>query len=136
MRPFFRFQTWRCGSCRRFHPISREPSRSGHFRLLLFHSMLLLHRHKASVRNKWAFCPANVQSDMSILVRERQRICTSYWFSHRNSSYNVRQDDVPVSDIAFRRTVAVATGVIYAGVISRLWWPSEARKELSSALSS
>ncbi|KAL5507641.1 hypothetical protein ACEPAH_7097 [Sanghuangporus vaninii] len=50
--------------------------------------------------------------------------------------YNVRQDDVPVTDIAFRRTVAVATGVIYAGVISRLWWPSEARRELSSALSS
>ncbi|KAL5523436.1 hypothetical protein ACEPAG_7609 [Sanghuangporus baumii] len=50
--------------------------------------------------------------------------------------YNVRQDDVPVTDIAFRRTAAVATGVIYAGVISRLWWPSEARRELSSALSS
>ncbi|KAL5528798.1 hypothetical protein ACEPAF_7935 [Sanghuangporus sanghuang] len=50
--------------------------------------------------------------------------------------YNVRQDDVPVTAIAFRRTVAVATGVIYAGVVSRLWWPSEARRELSSALSS
>lgn len=37
--------------------------------------------------------------------------------------------------MAFHRSVAVATGVLWALVVSRVWWPSEARRELSVGLS-
>lgn len=34
-----------------------------------------------------------------------------------------------------RRSIAVAIGVIWAVIISRVWWPAEARRELGVALS-
>ncbi|KAG6820973.1 hypothetical protein H0H93_008602 [Arthromyces matolae] len=43
--------------------------------------------------------------------------------------------DLPVADIALHRALAVTAGVIWAGFISRFWWPSEARRELGKALS-
>jgi len=39
-----------------------------------------------------------------------------------------------VGDIAFHRSVSVTVGVVWAALVSRLWWPSEARRELSKAL--
>ncbi|TFK44661.1 Fusaric acid resistance protein-like-domain-containing protein [Crucibulum laeve] len=48
--------------------------------------------------------------------------------------YNLRQKDVYVWDIAFHRAVAVTAGVLWAAVVSRFWWPAEARRELSRAL--
>lgn len=49
-------------------------------------------------------------------------------------SYNVRQADVSVIDIAFRRSTAVIAGVLWAAIVSRFWWPSEARGELGREL--
>lgn len=40
-----------------------------------------------------------------------------------------------VTTVAFHRATAVTAGVIWAGLVSRFWWPSEARRELSNALS-
>jgi len=48
--------------------------------------------------------------------------------------YNVRQLEGSVIDIAFHRSAAVTVGVLWAGFISRFWWPSEARRELSKQL--
>ncbi|KAG2074050.1 hypothetical protein BDR04DRAFT_1134000 [Suillus decipiens] len=49
-------------------------------------------------------------------------------------SYNARQTDVSVIDIAFHRSAAVIAGVLWAAIVSRFWWPSEARRELSREL--
>ncbi|KAF8269290.1 Fusaric acid resistance protein-like-domain-containing protein [Lactarius quietus] len=49
-------------------------------------------------------------------------------------SYNSRQMDISVVDIAFHRSTAVTVGVVWAGFVSRFWWPSEARRELSKQL--
>jgi len=39
-----------------------------------------------------------------------------------------------VLDIAYHRSTSVTVGVIWALIASRLWWPSEARRELSKGL--
>ncbi|KAG2154411.1 Fusaric acid resistance protein-like-domain-containing protein [Suillus bovinus] len=49
-------------------------------------------------------------------------------------SYNVRQAEVSVIDIAFYRSTAVTVGALWAAIVSRFWWPSEARRELSREL--
>jgi len=46
----------------------------------------------------------------------------------------VRQLEGSVVDIAFHRSAAVTVGVCWAGFVSRFWWPSEARRELSKRL--
>ncbi|KAI0058126.1 hypothetical protein BV25DRAFT_1811380 [Artomyces pyxidatus] len=48
--------------------------------------------------------------------------------------YNLRRTDVSVVNIAFHRSAAVTVGVVWAGFVSRFWWPSEARRELSKGL--
>ncbi|KAL1695057.1 hypothetical protein GGG16DRAFT_86754 [Schizophyllum commune] len=48
--------------------------------------------------------------------------------------YNTRDRHPSVVDVGLHRAMAVTGGVLWAGVISRLWWPSEARRELSHAL--
>ena len=50
-------------------------------------------------------------------------------------SYNVRDENLSVVDIAIGRSIAVAIGVIWAVIVSRVWWPAEARRELGVALS-
>lgn len=40
-------------------------------------------------------------------------------------SYNTRQKDISVVEIAFRRSLAVTVGVVWAFLVSRFWWPSE-----------
>ena len=50
------------------------------------------------------------------------------------NSYNLRQRDVSVIDIAMHRATAVAVGVVWAAIVSRWWWPIEARRELGKAL--
>ncbi|KAK0240849.1 hypothetical protein EDD85DRAFT_816543 [Armillaria nabsnona] len=48
--------------------------------------------------------------------------------------YNIRQKDVSVVSVAWHRALAVTAGVLYAALVARFWWPSEARRELSKAL--
>ncbi|KIP04140.1 hypothetical protein PHLGIDRAFT_93906 [Phlebiopsis gigantea 11061_1 CR5-6] len=48
--------------------------------------------------------------------------------------YNLRQKDLSVLDIAFHRASAVIVGVVWAWIVSRWWWPIEARRELGKAL--
>ncbi|KZP34451.1 hypothetical protein FIBSPDRAFT_719555 [Athelia psychrophila] len=48
--------------------------------------------------------------------------------------YNLREDDLSVVDIALHRSAAVIVGVVWAAVLSRFWWPAQARRELSIGL--
>ncbi|KAG7098252.1 hypothetical protein E1B28_000214 [Marasmius oreades] len=48
--------------------------------------------------------------------------------------YNLRVRDISVIEIAEHRAVAVTVGVIWAWLVSRYWWPTEARRELSRTL--
>ncbi|EKM80929.1 hypothetical protein AGABI1DRAFT_56115 [Agaricus bisporus var. burnettii JB137-S8] len=48
--------------------------------------------------------------------------------------YNIRERDISALDIAIHRALAVIVGVLWAAIVSRFWWPSEARKELSKSL--
>ena len=49
--------------------------------------------------------------------------------------YNLRlEDNASVWEIAMDRALAVTVGVLWALIASRIWWPSEARKELMVAL--
>lgn len=51
------------------------------------------------------------------------------------ASYNIRDSqDATVWEIAVHRAVAVITGVLWALIASRIWWPAEARRELTIAL--
>ncbi|KIJ60068.1 hypothetical protein HYDPIDRAFT_99557 [Hydnomerulius pinastri MD-312] len=49
-------------------------------------------------------------------------------------AFNLRENDISVLDIAFHRSTAVIVGVVWALLVSRFWWPAEARRELSKAL--
>ncbi|KAF7325068.1 ArAE-2 domain-containing protein [Mycena kentingensis (nom. inval.)] len=48
--------------------------------------------------------------------------------------YNVRAKDVSPWDIALNRALSVTIGVVWAALVSRFWWPAEARKELTKGL--
>ncbi|KAF9258847.1 hypothetical protein L218DRAFT_974799 [Marasmius fiardii PR-910] len=48
--------------------------------------------------------------------------------------YNLRVKDLSVIHVAEHRALAVTVGVVWAWLVSRYWWPSEARRELSRAL--
>ncbi|KAL6303505.1 Fusaric acid resistance protein-like-domain-containing protein [Sparassis latifolia] len=48
--------------------------------------------------------------------------------------YNLRQKDISVTHVAFHRAVAVTVGVVWAALVSRYWWPIEARRVLGRAL--
>lgn len=50
-------------------------------------------------------------------------------------SYNSRTQNISVYDVALHRSVAVIAGVLWALIVSRIWWPSEARRELGVGLS-
>lgn len=50
-------------------------------------------------------------------------------------SYNSRDDNIPVLTVALHRATAVTIGVIWAFIVSRYWWPIEARRELGRVLS-
>jgi hypothetical protein len=51
-----------------------------------------------------------------------------------DASYNLRQEDISVVDIALHRALSVIVGVVWAAFVSRFWWPAEARRELGNAL--
>ena len=40
-----------------------------------------------------------------------------------------------VLDVALHRSIAVLAGVLWAALVSRFWWPAEARRELTKSLS-
>ncbi|KAJ4490925.1 Fusaric acid resistance protein-like-domain-containing protein [Lentinula aciculospora] len=48
--------------------------------------------------------------------------------------YNLREKDLSVADVAYIRALSVTAGVVWAALVSRFWWPAEARRELSKAL--
>jgi hypothetical protein len=59
-------------------------------------------------------------------------------FSYRrlsSPSYNSRSQNISVYDVALHRSIAVTAGVLWALIVSRVWWPSEARRELGVGLS-
>ncbi|EJU04510.1 hypothetical protein DACRYDRAFT_76995 [Dacryopinax primogenitus] len=50
-------------------------------------------------------------------------------------AYNSRTRDIGVEDIAIKRSLSVIMGVVWAFVVSRWWWPLEARRQLGISLS-
>jgi len=66
------------------------------------------------------------------LLAMMSRLLTARLLCH---SYNLRQGDVSVIDIGLHRAIAVVAGILWAAFVSRFWWPSEARRELSNTLS-
>ncbi|KAJ7049969.1 Fusaric acid resistance protein-like-domain-containing protein [Mycena amicta] len=48
--------------------------------------------------------------------------------------YNLRQKELSPWDVAVNRALSVTIGVVWAALVSRFWWPAEARKELTKAL--
>ncbi|KAJ3996784.1 Fusaric acid resistance protein-like-domain-containing protein [Lentinula boryana] len=48
--------------------------------------------------------------------------------------YNLREKDLSVANVAYHRALSVTIGVVWAALVSRFWWPAEARRELSKAL--
>ncbi|KAF9237441.1 Fusaric acid resistance protein-like-domain-containing protein [Melanogaster broomeanus] len=48
--------------------------------------------------------------------------------------FNTRDDNISVVSIAYHRSASVTVGVIWALLVSRFWWPSEARRELTKGL--
>ncbi|KAJ7762513.1 Fusaric acid resistance protein-like-domain-containing protein [Mycena metata] len=48
--------------------------------------------------------------------------------------YNLREKELTAVDVAVRRAISVTVGVVWAALVSRFWWPAEARRELSKAL--
>ncbi|KAJ3851066.1 hypothetical protein EV368DRAFT_74800 [Lentinula lateritia] len=48
--------------------------------------------------------------------------------------YNLREKDLSVTKVAYHRALSVTIGVVWAALVSRFWWPAEARRELSKAL--
>lgn len=70
---------------------------------------------------------------MFVLVRS----CLDSWILKTeiiSHSYNLRVEDLSVVGVALHRSAAVTVGVVWAALVSRYWWPSEARRELSRAL--
>lgn len=57
------------------------------------------------------------------------------WLNGMSCSYNLRQKDISPVNVAFHRAIAVTIGVVWAALVSRFWWPAEARRELTKALS-
>jgi hypothetical protein len=51
------------------------------------------------------------------------------------NSYNLRREDASVVKVGFYRAIAVTAGILWAALVSRFWWPAEARRELSKSLS-
>ncbi|GAA5860560.1 hypothetical protein JCM3774_006207 [Rhodotorula dairenensis] len=50
-------------------------------------------------------------------------------------AFNLREVNVPIDSIAFRRFVAVSAGVLWALIVNGYIWPYEARRELRRVLS-
>lgn len=50
-------------------------------------------------------------------------------------TYNAAPRHLSVYEVAFHRAISVIAGVLWALVVSRVWWPSEARRELGISLS-
>ncbi|OSX65814.1 hypothetical protein POSPLADRAFT_1131190 [Postia placenta MAD-698-R-SB12] len=48
--------------------------------------------------------------------------------------YNLRRKDIEVIDVATSRALSVTVGVVWAAIVSRYWWPTEARRALGRAL--
>jgi len=107
-------------------------------RFPLFDALFLLHCCDSRVCDDGEICSVNVQFDVPLFVRWR-KLCYSHKLLIHPPfliiyRYNIRQADVSVIDIALHRSAAVIAGVLWAAIVSRLWWPSEARRELSREL--
>ncbi|KAF7981915.1 hypothetical protein HWV62_31521 [Athelia sp. TMB] len=62
---------------------------------------------------------------------------TNFLSVHRiiGTLYNVRgADGLSVLDVALHRSIAVIVGVVWAALLSRFWWPAQARRELGKGL--
>jgi hypothetical protein len=126
--------SWRCSrGFRLAQPISCA---SGYIWLLLFAALLLLYCIKAGIRHNGSLHLAVLQPHSTVLVSVLP-------FRHQKfsllklllSSYNSRSQNISVYDVALHRSIAVTAGVLWALVVSRIWWPSEARRELGVGLS-
>jgi len=104
--------------------------------LLFLHTLFLLHRCQTDLRNFRPVRFAGIQPRVLI------QVCLKPFISAANSdgatgsfcSYNIREEDEDVIRLAMNRSISVTVGVVWAGIVSRYWWPTEARRELSRTL--
>jgi hypothetical protein len=130
-------QVRRCDGGDGVHTIPQDSGNFGSIWLLFLDAVLLLHRRQTAVRDDWPVRPPDVQPDVSILVRIIHSASQFLCFVDVDAverRYNTRQFHKSVVDNAFHRSTAVTVGVVWAGFVSRFWWPSEARRELSKQL--
>jgi hypothetical protein len=122
------------------HAVPQDSGNSGSIWLLILDAVLLLHRRQTAVRDDWPVRPPDVQPDVSILVRTIPFKLPLFFClvmrtrTRMERRYNSRQLHNSVVDIAIHRSAAVTVGVVWAGFVSRFWWPSEARRELGKQL--
>jgi hypothetical protein len=119
------------------HAVPQDSGNFGSIWLLVLDAVLLLHRSQTAVRDDWPVRPPDVQPDVFIFVSTIHFSPHFLWFSDGRGGkcrYNTRQFNKSVVDIAFHRSTAVTVGVVWAGFVSRFWWPSEARRELGKQL--
>jgi len=105
--------------------------------LLFLHTLFLLHHCQTDLRN---FRPVRfVGIQPCVLIQVCLRPFVSITDSNRPTgwfffSYNIREENEDVIRLAMNRSISVTAGVVWAGIVSRYWWPTEARRELSRAL--
>lgn len=116
--------------------IPREPGHPVDLWLFLLHTLFLLHHYQTDLCN---ICPVRF---VGIQPRVLIQVCLQPFVSITDSngttgwfcSYNIREEEEDVIRLAMNRSISVTVGVVWAGLVSRYWWPTEARRELSRAL--
>lgn len=112
-------------------------------RVLFLHPLFLLHCGPPGVSGFGTLRASHIQPHLPVLVRNSSShvsrdVRSLVLFSPIDlivvHSYNLRQVDISVVDVAFHRAAAVTVGVVWAAIVSRFWWPIEARRELGKAL--
>jgi len=131
-----RTQTWRL---HRSWSMDGVPGESRHpidLRLLFLHTLFLLHRCQTDLRNFRPVRFAGIQPRVLVQVCRQLFLPVTDPKGTTGSfcSYNIREEDEDVIRLALNRSISVTVGVVWAGIVSRYWWPTEARRELSRAL--
>jgi hypothetical protein len=91
----------------------------------------------------WAVAKPQYLSGSRFVILTYNLTCLYWWVRFDQSrlgtdligSYNLRQKDLSVVAVGFHRAIAVTVGILWAALVSRFWWPAEARRELSKSLS-
>lgn len=109
--------------------LPRGSHQAAHLWLPLLPPLFLHHHPDARLRSGWTVHPPHLRELQLVDRADTQNLTCLY-------AYNLRESEKDLSplEIAVRRSTSVITGVIWAGVVSRYWWPYTARRELRMGL--